>query len=607
MLDDCSGIDRMASTEIFNTRRKTDECISFHRSCGVDVFDCSVQFGVGVDELPPPPPPTITDSHALDLRAAGSQLVVDTIEDALHRGGLALFDEGFQLDSSLNWVFGKNIEGEIDAVVPLWSGGGHAVFVQPGFVFWTGLADEERIDGNLGIAYRTSLTKDIIGGASVFYDRDFKQGHSRISFGADVQSGFLHGAANYYQPLSDEEDGREGFVEEALRGTDFRLAIQRDIMCVSGNLGYWRFEGDDSVEADWEISYGFDAGVRIFPGVFLEGGWEYHDEDVSLDSRWNAGLAFRFSLPDFEGASYGDGSISSNLYQIVDREKRILYEERVAGPSVSIALGEGGSEDVQEGGMASVTIQLDKALEEDVVLNLIGSGTATYGADNDWQISVDGMDCASVTGTGCQVTISAGGTIGDAVVVSINEDGVGESAETIILSIEIASAGDPDLRLGRSSLDFIIAADPPGPTVSLSYTGSMTVQEAATPLVLIELSNAFTEDVALGLIGSGMATYGNSPLDGDDWRITFRVLPSGVNVAPVGLPLTTCATASVDSPCEITIAAGSTRVEVHLTVWFDGASEPPEDFALEMTIASAGSTGLELGNPSRLDFTIAAN
>ena len=555
----------------------------------------------------PPPPPTVTDSRTLELRTAGSQLVVDAIEDTLRQGGLALFDEGFQLDSSFNWVFGENVEGEVDVVVPLWSGGGHAVFVQPGFVFWTGLADEERIDGNLGIAYRTGLTKDVIGGASIFYDRDFKQGHSRVSFGADVQSGFFHGAANYYQPLSDEEDGREGFVEEALRGMDFRLAVQRDIMRVSGNLGYWRFEGDDSVEADWEISYGFDAGVRIFPGIFLEGGWEYHDEDVSLDSRWNAGLAFRFSLPDFKGASYGDGSMSSNLYRIVDREKRILYEERVAGPSVSIALGEGASENIQEGDTASVTIQLDKALEEDVVLNLIGSGTATYGADNDWRISVDGTDCASVTGTGCQVTISAGRTIDDAVMVSINEDGAGEFAETIILSIEIASAGDPNLRLGSSSLDFTIAADPPGPTVSLSYTGSMTVQEAAQPSVLIELSDAFTEDVALDLIGSGMATYGSSPLDGDDWRITFRVLPSGVTVAPVDLPFTLCNTASVDSPCEITIAAGSTRVEMPITVWFEGVSEPPEDFALEMTIASAGSTGLELGNSSRLNFTIAAN
>ena len=54
-----------------------------------------------------PPPPTLTESRTLDLRATGSRLVIDTIEDTLRQGGLALFDEGFQIDSSLNWVFGK--------------------------------------------------------------------------------------------------------------------------------------------------------------------------------------------------------------------------------------------------------------------------------------------------------------------------------------------------------------------------------------------------------------------------------------------------------------------------------------------------------------------
>ncbi|MCY4049071.1 MAG: hypothetical protein OXF24_05750, partial [Hyphomicrobiales bacterium] len=72
------------------------------------------------------------------MRAASSQLVVETIEDALRRGGLALFDEGFQLDSSLNWVFGETIEGEVDVVLPLWNGGRHVIFAQPGVVFWTG-------------------------------------------------------------------------------------------------------------------------------------------------------------------------------------------------------------------------------------------------------------------------------------------------------------------------------------------------------------------------------------------------------------------------------------------------------------------------------------
>ena len=515
-------------------------------------------------------------------------MVVETIEGTLRQGGLALFDEGFQLDSSLNYVFGESIEGEVDLVVPLWSGNGHAVFAQPGFVFWTGLVDQERIDGNLGVVYRTGLTEDFIGGISAFYDRDFEKGHSRASFGADVQSGFFHGAANYYQPLSDEEDGREGFIEEALRGVDFRLAFQRDVMRVSGNLGYWHFERDNNEGSDWNISYGLNAGIRVFPGVFLEGGWERHDEDLSLDSRWNAGLAFRFSLPDFKGTGYGDGSMSSNLWQIVEREKRILYEERVAGPSVSLDRREGESGNLREGGAANIQVRLDEVLEENVTLNLVGGGTATYGMDNDWSMSVGGMDCASVAGMGCQVTISAGETVGDAVVVSVNEDGRGESSETIILSVEIDSAGDTGLIFGNSRLVLVIAEDLPLPTVSLSATNT-NITEGSTEVMTVTLSEAVGEDITLNLVGGGTATYGTS----SDWH-----LHNGTS---------DCDSASGTS-CQVTISAGSTTTAVGLTISIlansDSDSDSGETAIITVEVDSRSANLVQTGSQSSLTFTI---
>ena len=76
------------------------------------------------------------------------------------------------------WVFGETIQGEVDTVVPLWSRGGHIVFVQTGAVFWTGLEEEERIDGKLGVVYRTEMSDGVIGGASLFYDHDFQIGIS---------------------------------------------------------------------------------------------------------------------------------------------------------------------------------------------------------------------------------------------------------------------------------------------------------------------------------------------------------------------------------------------------------------------------------------------
>ena len=152
------------------------------------------------------PPFSITEDRTLSLRETGSQLVIDAIEDSLYRGGLALLGDGFQIDSSLGWVFGEDIEsidGGIDAAIPLLSKNGHIVFTQPGLVFWEGNGEEERIDANFGIVYRTNLANtpvgiDAIGGASLFYDYDFHRvGHERLSIGADIQTDNFHGSFNW--------------------------------------------------------------------------------------------------------------------------------------------------------------------------------------------------------------------------------------------------------------------------------------------------------------------------------------------------------------------------------------------------------------------------
>ena len=165
---------------------------------------------------------SVADDSTLNLRETGSQIVVETIENALRQGGLTLLGEGFQLDSLLSYHSGDNegIQGDLDVVIPLWNTGRHVIFTQPGFVFWKGLEEEERFDGNIGLVYRAELTRNLIAGASIFYDHDFQIGHSRISGGLDLQSGFFRFGANYYHPLSEVEDGREGFVEEALSRMD---------------------------------------------------------------------------------------------------------------------------------------------------------------------------------------------------------------------------------------------------------------------------------------------------------------------------------------------------------------------------------------------------
>ena len=543
----------------------------------------------------PPPPPTLTKSHPsfsvtedriLNLRETGSQIVIQTIENALRQGGLALLGGGFQLDSSLSYHSGDNegIEGDLDVVIPLLNLGRHVLFAQPGAVFWTGLEEEERIDGNIGLVYRAELTRGLVAGASVFYDHDFQIGHSRAGGGVDLQSGSFRLGANYYHPLSEIEDGREGFVEEALRGGDLQFAFERDVVRLGSTVGYWEYDGGEDVENEWKTSFGLDFGVRILPGVFAEASWERHKDDIVLDERIFAGLAFRFSLPDFEGASYGDGSMSANLYKIVDREKRILYEERVAGPRVSIART--GNETVEEGGdPIAVDIQLSEALTEEVTINLVGSGTATY--NDDYTVSVGGTDCPMVTEANCQVTITAGQlSPGGDVEITINDDGrTNEPDESIILSMVVASPADTDL-LPRGSFSLTIPADPPLPTVSWSVD-STSITEGNTATIMFTLSEDLESDVTLNLLQGGAATYGTT----DDWHLSV----GGVD----------CEMAGVTNPCEVIIAAGATTATATVNVNTDANVEStPETFTVSVLIDSGNTSIVTTGSSSTLNFTI---
>ena len=526
------------------------------------------------------------EDRTLNLRETGSQIVIDTIENALRQGGLALLGEGFQLDSSLSYHSGDNegIEGDLDVVVPLWNGGRHAIFTQPGFVFWKGLEGEERFDGNIGLVYRAELTRNLIAGASIFYDQDFEIGHSRVSGGIDLQSGFFRLGANYYHPLSEIEDGRDGFVEEALRGGDLQFAFERDVVRLGSTIGYWEYDGGEDVEDEWKTSFGLDFGVRILPGVFAEASWERHKDNIVLDERIFAGLAFRFSLPDFEGASYGSGEMTSNLYKIVDREKRILYEERVGVPSVSIVRT--GNETIAADTEVTipVDVRLSEVLAEDVTINLVGSGMATY--NDDYTVSVGRTDCPMVTEANCQVTITAGQLTpsGDVEITIINDGRTNEPDESLILSMVVASPANTDL-LPSGALSLTIPADLPLPTVSWSVD-STSIEEGDTATITFTLSEELESDVTINLLQGGAATYGTN----DDWHLSVGG--------------TDCNMAGVTSPCVVTIADGTTTATATVNVNMDSTAEAREDFSVSVLIDSGSTSLVADGSSSTLNFSI---
>ena len=259
----------------------------------------------------------------------------------------------------------------------------------------------------------------------------------------------------------------------------------------------------------------------------------------------------------------------------------------MAGPTVSLARGESGNLEENDDSSASIQVRLSEAFEEDVTLNLVGSGSATYGTDNDWSLSVGGTNCAEVSsGANCNVTVAAGETNAD-VMITVHEDGSGESSETIVLSIMIASAGDTGLMLGNpSSLTLTIDEDPPLPTVSLD-SSSTNITEGGMETVMINLSGQVSEAVTLNIVINvqGTALYGTS----FDWHISVDG--------------TDCASAT-GMNCQITIPAGTTSAEILVETRTDTEADSGETAIVTVEIDSASANFVELGSRSSLAFTI---
>ncbi len=494
------------------------------------------------------------------LRNTSSHMLVDTIEDAVRSGGVALFSENFHLDSSVGWVWDEKVSGEFDAVIPLFSkerynGLGYAFFLQPGGVFWQGLKNQDRIDGNLGLAFRSNLTRDIIAGGSVFYDYDFRREHQRAGVGLDLQSGALHTALNYYHPLNDWQEGRTDYEEQPLQGADFRLGLAWSRIRFDTSVAVWRFEREEEESTKWRPAFGIDAGYRILPGVFLEGGYESHDSDDSLDSRWNAGLAFRFSLPGLKGVKSYETMAEANLWEPVAREKRILYEEREAIPIIRLVpTGDDGQPldgaTIEEGGTAVIAGQL-VALPMPVTYELAidDTSTAELGVDFRYGHRVYELDeetgeqsapeettnCPEVT---CEMTIPAEITRFEVEVELLDEtETAPELQEEIVLRVNVPEEHQRDVRSNETRVtieannNVVMFDDSNSDDEFVEADDTATAETEHTAMVTVGINMPSPSPIELTVTPGGEAT------EGQDYALSTRTLQIPANASSVVLGL----------------------------------------------------------------------
>ncbi|MCY4048702.1 MAG: inverse autotransporter beta domain-containing protein, partial [Hyphomicrobiales bacterium] len=560
------------------------------------------------------------------LRNTSSRMLVNTMEDALRQGGVALFGERFRLNTGIGWVWGENVTGDIEALVPILSveypdRTGHALFLQPGAIFWSGLEGEDRTDGSLGLVYRLHLTRDVVAGGSVFYDYDFRRGNRRLGLGLDLQSGVLHAAMNYYHPLSDWRQGRTGYVERPLRGADFRLGFAWSRFEINTSLGIWHFEGEEREEERWSPAFEVEAGYRVFPGVFLQGGYGRHDSDGSLGSRWNVGLAFRFSLPELEGAMNYNSMAKPDLWKLVERERRLLYEERVDFAVHLSVEEEIIAEPGSPGGrpaMSRITgVISGRDIKEDETLEVVvvrDSTTAQYGeaSDNDFTFSqrlygVDVQTGERITPTGnaictvspCRMGIPAGlrATNIEIDVEAVDDSNFQEVPEFVDMRVDVR---DGSSNLVHSSNVARVTIRGHGNTVGFAPGSDEDLREnGGLAVVTVDVTLPSLVPMVLQVGTTGTAERGT------DYRVPASlVIPAGVGSAT--LTLTGIDNDNPEGNKTITLALSGSLPEG----WQYAASTHEItllDDDLNIGFTGAGNPTLVGENDGTVEFRVAAN
>ena len=529
------------------------------------------------------------------------------------------------LDSSLRWSSVSGIEGDIDAVIPLWNAHGRALFLQPGAIFWRGAGDSDRIDANFGLVYRTHLGPDFIGGGSIFYDYDFRFRHRRLGVGADFQRGDIRGAVNYYYPIGDWLGGRYGFEEHVQQGMDLRIGIMRDRLRLNGSLGIW--ESDES--NDWSSSYGLETSYRVLPGVFLEGGYKHYDDEGAIESGWEVGLAFRFSFPGLEGYVNASSLPEPNLWEPIEREKRILYTERVRNNSdgsdedeeevmPSLISLESDMEIVPEGDSREVVLGLNKPLEHSVTMVLSSALYSTAQA-NDYLLNVgvvfpDVPQEATHMGDediALPVTlVFPEGSTGLRLRVTAREDNTEEPDEQLDLTLRVKGEDSSYVLVSDVSLGVIIPAnDDTDATPEIPETPE-TPEAPETPETPDEPDSPETPDENPETTQDETIEFAQASSVYDEGDGSQNVSLRLSAPAPNGMRLVvTGSNGDVEVASPVTIAQGLTSANavIPINIVDNDIDENDKNFTLRITSLAEKVSGWSIGARDAHEITIRDN
>jgi len=247
------------------------------------------------------------------------------------------------------------------------------------------------------------------------------------------------------------------------------------------------------------------------------------------------------------------GAIDEHTLTIFDNE---------AEPTIEFSAN--SSSRIEDTVTVSLAVALTHASSEDVTIDYSVGGSATPGAGDDYTIDTSPL------------VISAGSTSGNIDVV-VNEDTIDEADETVVVTLDGASALPLTASIGgMNEHTLTITDDDDGPVVDFALATTTADENVGTVSLLLSLSNASSEDISLtySVPGSGAI---DEAIDGTDFVV---------------------------APLTLTVPAGETVWDIDVDITNDQIDELDETVAITLTDASTPNLTASIGNSNVNTLTI---
>ncbi|MGI9337269.1 MAG: inverse autotransporter beta domain-containing protein, partial [Gammaproteobacteria bacterium] len=186
---------------------------------------------------------------------------------------------------------------------------------------------EDDVKGaNAGVFYR-KMEKGALFGANAFLDyEDGDYGDfSRFGFGGEVQHVFANFAANYYLPLTDEQNVNSTLAAFSREGYDAKLRINAlDFAAIRLAVDYYNFDGKGETKAEDGLRYGVE--LTPFPALHLG---VFYDEGAK---RYGGNVVYSHTIGERQKRE-SNAVFSPDMFAAVSRE----YSQRIATVAITAA------------------------------------------------------------------------------------------------------------------------------------------------------------------------------------------------------------------------------------------------------------------------------